>query len=74
MARAHAVASAVVPLLAWDASRRIAEIARQRDELRRRMSVMAPRSRRRLQAEAELAALTRDILVAEIDYSRKAAQ
>lgn len=58
------------PLLDWPELERIRELRRVRDALRTRMLRMPPRSRRRLHAEADLAAITLRILAAEIQLRR----
>ncbi|CAA0086977.1 Uncharacterised protein [Starkeya nomas] len=54
------------PLLALELHGRIGGLIRERHDLLKQMSRMAPRCRRRLDAERAVAALTRQILAAEI--------
>ncbi|MFT0861681.1 hypothetical protein [Ancylobacter sp. G4_0304] len=71
MPRAPAPRPDLPPLLALEVRGRLSVLAREHHELRRRLVQMAPRSLRRLRAEADLAALTRQILAAELALGRK---
>ncbi|MFC6495904.1 hypothetical protein [Ancylobacter dichloromethanicus] len=60
------------PLLALEARGRLSVLTRERYELLRRLVRIAPRSRRRLDAERQVALLTRQILAAELALGGKA--
>ncbi|HEY9212083.1 MAG TPA: hypothetical protein VIQ29_04420 [Ancylobacter sp.] len=67
MARARSDApSFPPPLIAMAEHRRINELMRERAVLLGRLVKIAPRSIRRIELEREIAALTRQILTAEI--------
>lgn len=54
------------PLMAWDERRRLGQMLRERESLRARLQHIDPRSTRRIAAEKQLAALTTEILAAEL--------
>lgn len=72
MSRARAASPEMPPLLALEVRGRLSVLTRERHELLRRLSRIAPRSRRRLDAEREIALLTRQILAAELSLGGKA--
>lgn len=63
--------AAPAPLLAWPELQRLGELAHRHQALSARMHRMPPRSRRRLRAESEIAALTRQILALEVNLRRQ---
>ena len=67
----RAGAPSPLPLLAWPELQRIAEMECRRAALHQRMLRMSPRSRHRLRAESEIAALTREILALDITLRRQ---
>ncbi|QIB34770.1 hypothetical protein [Ancylobacter pratisalsi] len=62
--------AAPAPLLAWPELQRLGDLARRHQALTTRMHRMPPRSRRRLHAESEIAALTRQMLTLEMQMRR----
>lgn len=71
MHRARTSSPEMPPLLALEVCGRLSVLTRERHELLRRLSRIAPRSRRRLDAEREIALLTRQILAAELALGGK---
>lgn len=71
MHRARTSSPEMPPLLTLEVCGRLSVLTRERHELLRRLSRIAPRSRRRLDAEREIALLTRQILAAELALGGK---
>lgn len=72
MSRPLAASPPALPLLSWEQRRRLSEMERERAEMCRRLLRIAPRSRRRLEMEARICALTTEILAAHVHIERQA--
>ncbi|MBS7539743.1 hypothetical protein [Ancylobacter lacus] len=66
MSRALPASPALPPLLAWEMAKQLRSLRAEREGLLARLQRIDPRSTRRLAIERQLAALTTDILAAEV--------